>query len=129
MLDSLELGQLDFKVVPKHGLIQFQFDLVAQVRAAKHLGAAAATAPTTAENVAEYVAKNIAEGIRAALAGTARGSGIDTGVTMLVVNGALLRIAEHLGGLLAFLEFVLGLDDHPGCDPDGISSPDGDTLF
>ena len=92
---------------------------VRQVIAAKHLlpTAAATTATTRATRAAKDVAEDVAESfckaahaIRAAAgAKAATHVGVDTGVAVLVVGRTLLRVGEHLVGLLGLLELLFGL--------------------
>src|SRR5580698_79946 len=93
----------------KYRLTQLQFDLIAQVRAAKHLRASAAAASAAAKDVAKHIAQDVVEGIGPALTGTALVGRFEARVAVLIIDRALACIAEHLGGLLGFLEFVLGL--------------------
>ena len=67
----------------EHRLLEIELEVVAQVGAAKHLLAAAATA--AAEDVAEHVAEDIAEriGRTEATAAAARGQ---TFMTVLIVD-------------------------------------------
>ncbi len=94
---------LNLGVGAEHRFLQIQFEFVAQIRAAKYLGAAALPA---GEYVAEHLAENVAEGI----AGTesAAAAPLQARMAELIVDGALLRVAEHLVGLLALLESMLG---------------------
>src|SRR5581483_10726764 len=69
------------------------------------------TAPGS-ENVAEHIAKNVAEGVarsEAATASTAPRGRFEARMTVLIVDGALLRIGEHLAGFFRFLEELLRL--------------------
>ena len=121
---SASVRHLDLHLVAEHRLRQIQLELVAQVGAAEHLRAAAAA--RAAEDVAEHVAEDVAEaiGAEAAAAAAARGR-LEAGVTVLVVGGALVRVGEHLVGLLGLLEVLLGLLVVRDCDPDDISSRGG----
>src|SRR6185437_11465110 len=75
-------------------------EFIAQIGAAKHLRAAALTA---GENIAEHLAEDIAE--RLAGAEPAAAAALEPGVAELIIDGALVRIAQNLVG---FLEFVFG---------------------
>ena len=97
-------GDANFGLGAEHRLFQIQFQLVAQIGAAKHLRMAALAA---GENVAEHFAENIAEGIAGAEAAAA--VALEPRMAELIVDGALLRIAEHFVGLLALFESVLRL--------------------
>ena len=97
-------GNLYLGFSAEHRLLEIELEFVAQIGAAKHLGAVALAA---GENVAEHLAENVAEcltGIEAAAAAS-----FETGVPKLVVDGALLRVAEDFVGLLRFLEFSFRL--------------------
>src|SRR5579863_8093490 len=95
-----ELRHLDFHLVAEHCLIQVELQFVAQVGAAEHLRAAAPTA--AAEDVAERIPGTEATPARARRR-------LDAGVPVLVVERALVRIGEHFGCLLGFLEALLRL--------------------
>jgi hypothetical protein len=66
---------------------------------------AAAPAP---EDVAEDVAKSLGKATEAFCAGAAAHVRVHTGMAVLVVGRALLRIAQHLVGLFGLLELDLG---------------------
>ncbi len=103
-----ELRDLDLHLVAEDRLGQLELELVAQVRAAKHLRAPAAAG--AAEDVAEDIAEDVAEGVGAETPATAAAPrGLKTGMTVLVVRGALVRIGEDLVGFLGLLELLLGL--------------------
>ncbi len=74
----LELGQFQLQGMAKHGLSEFQFDLIAQVRAAKHLGAAAA-APGRRRKCPRTHRQDIVEGIRATLPRAALCGSLESG--------------------------------------------------
>src|SRR5260221_2053233 len=70
-LADLALGQggnLDLGVGAEHGLFEIQFQLVAQIGAAKYLRPAALPA---GENIAEHLAEDVAEGLAGAEAAAA----------------------------------------------------------
>src|ERR1700679_690981 len=94
-------GNLYLGFSAEHRLLEIELEFVAQIGAAKHLGAAALAA---GENVAEHLAENVAECLAGTEAPTA--ASFETGVPELVVDGALLRVAEDFVGLLRFLEFM-----------------------
>ena len=96
--------------MPEHRLVEIELELVLEIRAAKHLRAAAAATSAT-EDVAEHLAEHFAKGVgaRVTAAPAALARSIDARVPMLVVDGALLAVAENLVGLLGLLEFLLGI--------------------
>src|SRR6202142_2041390 len=97
-------GNLDFGLGAEHRPLQIEFELIAQIGTAKHLRASPLPA---GENIAEHLAENIAERIAGAEAAAAAAS--EAGVAELIVYRALLRVGQHLVGLLGLLELVLGL--------------------
>ena len=104
-----EFGDVDFDRVAEDRLIELQLQLITQIRATKHLRAAsAASAARGAKDVAEHVAEDVAECIagRTAASAAAR-RGLDAGMTVLVIDGALLRIGEDFAGLLGLFEQLL----------------------
>src|SRR6185503_5167721 len=105
-----ELGDVDLHRVAEHGLVEIQLELVLEIGAAEHLRSAATTT-ASAEDVAEHLAEHFAKGIGAGetTAPAALARSIDARVPVLVVDGALVGVAEDLGGLLGFLEFVFGV--------------------
>ena len=94
---------MDLGLGAEHRLLQIQIELVAQICAAKHLRSAALAA---GKDVAEHFAENVAE----CLAGTEAAGAIalEAGMTELIVDGALMGIAQDFVGFLALLEAVLG---------------------
>src|SRR5688572_20738664 len=88
------------------GLLEAQLEVVAQIRAAKHLGAAAAT--SAAEDIAEHIAENVAERVRAA-AKAASGSALHARVAESIVGRARVLVGQRFVGLLGFLEVRLRL--------------------
>jgi len=91
-MTGLALGEfrhLDFHGLAEDCLIEIEVELEAQIRTAKHLGAAAA--PGGAEDIAKHVAENVAEGIRGA-ATAAAGCSLETRMSELIVGGALVRV-------------------------------------
>jgi hypothetical protein len=97
--------------VAEHRLVEIELEFVFEVRAAKHLRASAATA-SAAEDVAEHLAEHLAEGVpttEAAARAAALARRVDAGMAVLVVDGALLGLAENLVSLLGFLEFLFGV--------------------
>jgi len=94
------------------GLLQRDLHAVAQVGAAIHLRATAATS-ALALGLPEDIAKDVAEGLgkAAAKACTARAKAashvrVDARVAVLVVGSLLLSVGEHLVGLFGLLELV-----------------------
>jgi len=100
-------GYFDVDGVARNGLLQRQGQLVPQVGPAENPAAPAAAgiAENIAENITEYVAECIPAGTKTAAGLT----GVHTGVTELIVCGALLRIGEDFVGFLGFLEAGFGL--------------------
>ncbi len=96
-------GNLDLGFGAEHRLFEVEFELIAQIGAPEYLRAAALSAR---ENIAEHLAENIAEGF--AGAEPAAAPALETRMPELIVNRALLSVAEHLVGLLGLLELVLG---------------------
>ncbi len=106
---ALDLGRdVERDGIAGDGLLERQLELVAQIRAAKHLAAAAA--PARAEDVAEHVAENVAEGVGAAAEPTARSlAALDSGMTEPIVGRALVLVRQDLVGFLGLLELRLRL--------------------
>src|SRR5882757_10089706 len=93
-LAGLALGQggnLDLGVGAEYGLFEIELQLVAQIGAAKYLRPAALPAR---ENVAEHLAENVAESLAGAEAAAA--AAFEPGMSELVIEGALLRVAQNL---------------------------------
>ena len=86
---SASFGTSISTVLAEHRLVQLQLDLIAQVRAAKHLRAAAAGAPPPkmSPNTSPKMSLK-ASGAAKPRATAARG-GLDAGVTVLIVDRAL----------------------------------------
>src|ERR1700679_2892422 len=82
-------GNLDFGFGAEHRLLEIELEFVAQIGAAKHLGAASLAA---GENVAEHLAENVAECLARAKAATAAAP-LQTRVPELVIDRALLWVA------------------------------------
>src|SRR6185503_7246286 len=81
---ALDLGRnIQRDGIARHGLLERELEVVAQIRAAKHL--AATSAPTTAEDVAEHVAEDVAERVRAAAEAPASGRALHAGMTEPVI--------------------------------------------
>ena len=102
---------LDFGAHAEHGVLEADFEIVADVFAALRAGALAAAAPAASEQVAE--AEEIAEDV----AEIGEGFGIEAagppapctpGMAEAIVGGALLRIAQDAIGLARLLEFLFG---------------------
>ena len=111
-LQVSQLSQLGMRIcvsLPCGGLLERDLHRVAEVAAAVDLLAAAARAGrrgAAAEDVAEDVAEGLGEAAEAFRAGAAAAAhvGVDAGVAVLVVGGPLLRVGQHLVGLLGLLE-------------------------
>src|SRR5688572_3124122 len=95
-------GDVERDRIAGDGLLESQLEVVAQIRAAEHLVAAAA-APA-AEDIAEHVAENIAERVRAAAEAAASGAVLHTRMTEAVVGRALVLVRQRFVGFLGFLE-------------------------
>jgi hypothetical protein len=95
--------------VAEHGLAEFQLELVLEIGAAEYLPAAGAT-PAAAEDVTEHLTEHLAErvGAREAAASACIALRIDAGMAVLVVDGALVRLAKDFVGFLRFLELLFG---------------------
>src|SRR6185312_5686964 len=107
----LERGDADLRFGAARRVLERELEVVAQVGAAIH---AVATAPAAllAEDLAEDVAERVGEAAEAFGAARARAEsrgGIDARVAELVVGRALARVGQDLVGLLALLEFLLGV--------------------
>src|SRR5207237_10131285 len=94
-------------VVAEHRRGARALELVAQVRSAERLGATAAA--RAAEDVPEHIPEDVAEGVGAesAARSSRAAARLDTGVTVLIVGRALVRVGEHLAGFLRLLEGLL----------------------
>jgi hypothetical protein len=115
----------DLRLGAARGLFERDLQVVAQVGAAVDAGPpAAAAAAGRAEDVAEDVAEGVGEAAdsrpgrrhRPAMPGRRRRG--RTGR-----RRALLRVGEHLVGLLGLLELLFGRLVVRGCGPGGASSP------
>ena len=87
----------------EHRLLQIQFEFVAQIGAAENLRSAALPA---GKDIAEHFAENIAEGLAGAEAAAA--VALEARMSKLVVDGALMRIAQDFVRLFAFFETGFG---------------------
>ncbi len=87
----------------EHRLLEIQFEFVAKICAAENLSSAALAA---GKDIAEHLAENVAERFPGAEAAAA--VALEAGMPELVVDGALVRVAQHLVRLFAFLEAVFG---------------------
>ncbi len=96
-------GDVNLGLGAEHRLLQIQFEFVAQVCAAENLRSAALAA---GKDIAEHFAENIAECFAGAEAAAA--VALQARMSELIVNGALMRIAQHLVRLFAFFETVFG---------------------
>ena len=103
----------DLRVLASGSFFQRDLHLVGQITAAEHLLATTAAALATAatEDVPEDVAEGLGEAthIVATRAETASHVRVDARMAVLVVGGALLRVGEHLVGLLGLLELLFRL--------------------
>src|SRR6267378_1977701 len=103
-LAGLALGQggnLDLGVGAEHGLFEIELQLVAQIGPAKYLRPAALSA---GEDVAEHFTEDVAECLAGAEAAAA--AAFEAGMSELIVDRPLLRVAQNLVGLLGLLEFM-----------------------
>ena len=105
----VEAGNANLGIFARRRFFQRDVHGIAEVVAAKHL-ATALLAPGLAKNIAKDVAKGIgkAGATSTAKAATAAHIGVDTGVTVLVVGGALFSVRQHLVGFFGLFEFHLG---------------------
>ena len=103
----LDGGDADGLLGAARGFFQRDLEVVAQVGAAIDVRASAATAARAAKQVAEDVAEGVGKAALEALrAGACAHRRVDAGVAVAVVGGLLLRVGEHLVGLLGLLEFL-----------------------
>ena len=70
--------------------------------------ASTASAALLSEHFAKNIPKGLGEAAHAFGAGSAH-IGVHTGVAVLVVSGTLLRVGQHLVGLLGLFEFDFSL--------------------
>src|SRR5690606_20152684 len=103
-----ERRKFHFGGVAKHGLLEIQLELVAQIGAAEHLAPAASPA-SAAEDVAVHIAEIVGEGVRGAEAAAGPAASGQALMAVLVVDRPLLRVGKRLVGFLGFLEALLGL--------------------
>ena len=89
----------------------FQRELhgIAQVATTKHLASAARTSTLLAEHIAKNIAKRLGKTTKAFGAGATTHIGVHTGMTVLVVGRALLRVRQHFIGLFGLFEFRFGV--------------------
>ena len=92
-----------------HGVLEAELQVVAEIVAALCAGAAAAAGAAEQIAKAEEVAQDIAEVGKSVGVETGGSRAGHAGVPVVVVGGALLRIAEHAVGLGRLLEPLLGL--------------------
>ena len=101
---AIDLGRnFDLLADAEHGLLEIEIHDVAQVRPAPRAAAAAAI---PSENVAEDVTEDVAHVPETGTATTTHAA-FECRMPVLVVQGALVPVGEHLVGLLGLLEFVL----------------------
>src|SRR5690606_14904342 len=99
--------KIDLDRIAEDGLLERELEVVAQIRAAKHLRSAArARAENAAEDLVEDVGERIA---RPEAPAEARAARFDAGVAESIVGRALRAIGQDLVGFLRFLELRLGL--------------------
>ena len=92
----------------REGLLEADFHVVAQIRAAlAALAAAAAPAAAHAEQVFENVGEGRGEIGAEAVRAAAHAALLEGGVTEAVIGGALVAVLEDVVGLVEFLESVL----------------------
>eukprot|EP01132_Coremiostelium_polycephalum_P016378 gene16378-biopygen8372 len=89
-----------------HRFFQVQLQGVAQVAAT--LGTATLATTAAAKEVAEHVAENIGEVLPAETGTAATHAWVDTGMAILVVSGALVRITQAFVGLIGLFEQLFG---------------------
>ncbi len=113
----VELGDGDFLFAAERGFFERDLQVVTQIVAALRAGRVVAAAEKIFKNAAasaaaKHFAENVERIVEAAAAGKAAaaraGAGIKGGVAVLVVGGALLRVAQDFVGLAEFLEIFLG---------------------
>src|SRR5204862_8306309 len=82
-------------------------ELIAQAPSSERPGAAAAA--RAAEDVPAHIPEDVAEGVGAesAARSSRAATRLATGVTVLIVGRALVRVGEHLAGFLRLLEGLL----------------------
>ena len=107
---------LDLLLGAEDGLFEGERQAVVEVAAALRLSTPARAAEEGVEDVAEAADVEAFEG--------AREGALGAGVPEAVVHGALLRVGEHLVGLVDLLEALLGARLRGSC-PGGASSPGG----
>src|ERR1044072_3328015 len=90
----------------EHGLLEIELEVITQVRAPKCL--LATTTTSGAEDVAEYVAKDVTESVGSAETAATAAASCKPIVSVLIVDGALLRIGQDFVGLLGLFEFLFG---------------------
>src|SRR5262249_1830549 len=107
-LAALHARDLDLRAHSEHGVLEGDFEVVADILAALRAGPAAAAA--TAEQIAESeeVAKDVAEigkGVRIELR---TGRALHAGVAEAIVHGAFLQIAQNAVGFAGLFELFFG---------------------
>src|ERR1700694_91591 len=103
-------GKTDLGFEAVRRLLQRDLEVVAQVGAAEHRGAAAGARAPAAEDLAEDIAEDVAEAAHArGAAGAHPDLRVNARVTELVVGRPLGAVAEDFVGLFRFLEVLLRL--------------------
>ncbi len=118
---GVEFGDGDVAFAAEGGFFEAEFEVVAEVGAALGAAGFAAAAGVAKEFVedaaaagggasAEGFAEDVEGVVEAAAAGAAAGAGagVEGGVSVLVVGGAFLGVADGFVGFAEFLEFFLG---------------------
>ena len=101
------LGQGQGYLVACGGLLERDFQVVAQVGALHGTGTACAAGGSKAEKVAEDIAEVGEDVFVAGKARTAHAA-LHAGMTEAVIAGALFGVAQHVIGLGGFLELLFG---------------------
>jgi hypothetical protein len=102
-LARLGARELDFRLRPKNGVFELNFDLVLQVRTAPH---SAATTAASAEEITENVAENVASISEISRIKSALTSAAHARMTELVVLLAFRVVTEYRVGLGRSLEAI-----------------------
>ena len=101
------LGQGQGYLVACGGLLERDFQVVAQVGALHGAGTACAAGGSKAEKVAEDIAE-VGEDIFVAGKARTAHAALHAGMTEAVIAGALFGVAQHVIGLGGFLELLFG---------------------
>ena len=103
-LAGLGAWELDFRLRPKNGVFELNFDLVLQVRTASH---SAATTAASSEEITENIPENVASISEISRIKSALTSAAHARMTELVVLLAFRVVAEYRVGLGRRLEAIL----------------------